>query len=85
MLELQSTTSPLSHHPPLINAMHDSYNIKKNPILIVQLDFSLTVKAAPHESVIRTSQPKALVKAEKEAWFYSKVTQSSCATTSVII
>ena len=48
--------------------------------LEVSLDFSLTVKAAPHECVIRTSQPKAWVKAEKEAWFYSKVTVSSCAT-----
>ena len=26
-------------------------------LLIVLLDFSLTVKAAPHECVIRTSQP----------------------------
>ena len=26
---------------------------------IVLLDFSLTVKASPHECVIRTSQPKA--------------------------
>ena len=52
---------------------------------MVFFDFSLTVKAAPHECVIRTSQPKAKVKAEKEAWFYSKVTLSSCATISVII
>ena len=52
---------------------------------MVLLDFSLTVKAAPHECEISTSQPLALVKAEKEAWFYSKVTVSSCATTSVII
>ena len=51
----------------------------------ILLDFSLTVKVAPHECVIRTSQTKAYVKAEKEAWFYSKVTVSSCATTSVII
>ena len=43
----------------------------------VLLDFSLTVKAAPHECELRTSQPWAL--------FYSKVTVSSCATTSVII
>ena len=49
------------------------------------LDFSLTVKAAPRECVIRTSQPYARVKAEKEAWSYSKVTVSSCATTSDII
>ena len=27
--------------------------------LILLLDFSLTVKAAPHECVIRTSQPQA--------------------------
>ena len=53
--------------------------------MIVLLDFSLTVKAAPHECVIRTSQPKAKVKAEKEAWLYTKVSVSSCATTSVII
>ena len=26
-------------------------------IVIILLDFSLTVKAAPHECVIRTSQP----------------------------
>ena len=37
-------------------------------------DFSLTVKAAPHECVIRTSQPLSWVKAENEAWIYSKVT-----------
>ena len=48
---------------------------------LLLLDFSLTVKTASHECVIRTSQPLALVKAEKEAWFYSKVTVSSCATT----
>ena len=51
----------------------------------VLLDFSLTVKAAPHECVIWPSQPKAQVKAEKEARFYSQETVSSCATTSVII
>ena len=39
---------------------------------LLLLDFSLTVKAAPHECVIRTSQPKSLINAEKEAWFYSK-------------
>ena len=49
------------------------------------LDFSITVKAAPHECVIRTSQHQAMVKFEKEAWSYSKVTVSSCARTSVII
>ena len=54
---------------------------------IYLLDFSLTVNAAPHECVhvIWTSQPQTWVKAEKEAWFYSKVAVSSCATTSVII
>ena len=41
------------------------------------LDFSLTVKAAPHECVIRTGQ------AENEAWFYLKVIVSSCANISV--
>ena len=50
----------------------------------VLLDFSLSVKAAPHECAIRTGLLYA-VKAEKKAWFYSKVTVSSCATTSVII
>ena len=35
--------------------------------------YSLT-KAAPHECVIRTGQPLSWVKAENEAWFYSKVT-----------
>ena len=54
-------------------------------MLNVLLDFSLTIKAAPHECEIRTSQPYALVKAEKEAWFYSKETVSYCATASVII
>ena len=44
----------------------------------VLIDISLTVKAAPHECVIRTGQPKTQVKAESEAWFYSKVTVSSC-------
>ena len=51
----------------------------------ILLDFSLTVKAAPHECVITTSQPFFFITAEKEAWFYPKVTVSSCATTSVII
>ena len=37
-------------------------------------DFLFTVKEAPHECE---------VKAENEAWFYSKVTVSSCAITSV--
>ena len=32
-------------------------------------DFLVTVKAAPHECVIRTGQPKTLVKAENGAWF----------------
>ena len=36
----------------------------------VVFDFSLTVKAAPHECVIRTGQPETQVKAENEAWFY---------------
>ena len=48
-------------------------------------DFSLTVKAAPHECVIRTGQTKTCVKAENEPWFNLKVTVSSCAITSVII
>ena len=39
---------------------------------MVLLDFLLTVKAVPHECVIRTSQPKAKVKAEKEVWFIKK-------------
>ena len=41
---------------------------------VVFFDFSLTVKAAPHECVIRTGQPQAKIKAENEAWFYTKVT-----------
>ena len=52
---------------------------------VILLDFSLTVKAAPRECVIRTGQHLAKVKAENEALFYSKVTVSSCATNSVII
>ena len=35
-------------------------------------NFLVTVKAAPHECVIRIGLPK--VKAENEAWFCSKVT-----------
>ena len=49
----------------------------------VLYDFSLTVKAAPHVCVIRLGLPYTQVNAEKEAWFYSKVTVSSCAITSV--
>ena len=44
---------------------------------LIFFDFSLTVKAAPHECVIRTGQPYTLVKAENEAWFYSKITVGS--------
>ena len=62
--------------------------------MIVFFYFSLTVKAAPHECVIRTSQPKIhmwrfagvpmmAVKAENEAWLNSKVTVSSYAITLV--
>ena len=51
--------------------------------LVILYDFLVTVKAALHECVIRTGQPQTSVKAEKEAWFYSKVTVSSCAITSV--
>ena len=40
----------------------------------VSLNFLVTVKAASHDCVIRTSQPKTVVKAENEVWFYSKVT-----------
>ena len=32
-------------------------NIKTDKLVTVLLDFSLTVKAAPHECVIRTGQP----------------------------
>ena len=49
----------------------------------VFFDFSLTVKAAPHECAIRTGQPLKKVKAVNEAWFNSKVTVSSCAIISV--
>ena len=35
----------------------------------VFFDFSLTVKAVPHECVIKTGQPETQVKAENEAWF----------------
>ena len=49
----------------------------------VFFDFSLNVKAAPRECVIRTGQPKTLVKAENEVWFYPKVVVSSCAIISV--
>ena len=41
--------------------------------VIIFFEFSLTVKAAPHECVIRT-----VGKAENEVWFYSIVTLSSC-------
>ena len=43
-------------------------------MLFVFLDFSHTIKAAPHECVIRTGQPYTWVKAENWAWFYSKET-----------
>ena len=39
---------------------------------LVLYDFLVTVKAAPHKCVIRTGQPLTKVKAENEAWFYSK-------------
>ena len=52
-------------------------------LVYVLFDFSHTVKAAPHECVIRTGQPWAKVKAENEVWFYSKVTVSSCVIISV--
>ena len=51
--------------------------------LSILYDCLVTVKTAPHECVIRTGQPQAEVKAEIEAWFYPKVTVSSCAITSV--
>ena len=53
--------------------------------MVVFFDFSLTVKAVPHECVIRTGQPETQVKAENEAWPYLKKAVSSCAITSVII
>ena len=48
---------------------------------MVFFDFSLTVKAAPRECVIRTGLPYTQVKAENEALFYSKITVSSCTIT----
>ena len=39
---------------------------------LVLLDFSLTVKAAPHECLIRTSLLKAYVKAEKRRGLIQK-------------
>ena len=39
------------------------------------------VMAEPHGCVFRTGLPYAKVKAANEAWFYSKVTVSSCAKT----
>ena len=55
-------------------------NLRDSTVLF---DYSLTVKAVPLECVIRTGKPKTWVKAENEAWFYSKVTVSSCAIISV--
>ena len=40
-------------------------------VFTVLLDFSFSVKAAPHECVFRTGQPLTEVKAENEARFYS--------------
>ena len=57
-------------------AVHLSQNWCKVHVLY---DFLITVKAAPHECVIRTGQSQTKVKDENEAWFYSKVTVSSCA------
>ena len=42
----------------------------------VSYNFLVTVKAAPHECVIRTGLPETEVKAENETWFYQKVTVS---------
>ena len=62
----------------------DSNDIKNElQSFILLYDFLVTVKAAPHECVIRTGQTQTYLKAENEAWFYSKVTVSSCAITSV--
>ena len=42
-------------------------------------NFLVTVKAAPHQCVIRNGLhvPKAWLKTENEAWFYSKVTDNT--------
>ena len=64
----------------IIHRLHGTGNERKCvPWVLIRygnFDFSLTVKAAPRESGPR-------VKAENEAWFYSKVTVSSCAIISV--
>ena len=71
---------------PVIANNHQLHSLKdtmSHHIPEVIFDFSLTVKAAPHECVIRTGRPQTQVKAENEACFYSKVTVSSCAITSL--
>ena len=62
---------------------HTEKNIISRLDLFELYDFLGTVKAEPHECVIRTGQPKTKVKPEKEAWFYSKVTVTSCTITSI--
>ena len=42
----------------------------------VLLNFLVTVKAAPHECVIRTGSTLGISKAGNEEWFYLKVTVS---------
>ena len=59
--------------PPQGGSNKPPINLKSSALFF---DFSLTVKAAPHDCVIRTGQPYTKVKAENEAWFYSKVTAS---------
>ena len=52
-----------------------------NHISFVLLNFLVTVRAAPHECLTRTGL--SIGKAENDVRFYSKVSVSPCAITSV--
>ena len=56
MVACQSTTNNIFSRANLVDGVN-SFIAGKTDHSSVLLDFSLTVKAAPHECVIRTSQP----------------------------
>ena len=56
---------------------HVAYHIQQ---ILVLYDFLVTAKVVTHECVILVNLRHRL---ENEAWFYSKVTESYCAITSI--
>ena len=54
MAQLQRLNAKVTNERHVIKPLHKSFSLHFGQIL---LDFSLTVEAAPHECVIRTSQP----------------------------